>query len=339
MKIAIDALGGDFAPKEIIGGVNRALSEPGLIDLVFLVGDQAMLRPLLQEPDDSRIRYVQTTTCIQMDEHPAIAYRQKKDASITLASRLVKEGEADAVLSAGSTGAQLATALFEIGRIKGIQRPAIAVSLPKFKGGHVLMLDAGANTDVDENNLIHFAEMGRICYHILHPTTKEPRVALINNGTEPTKGTEVVQNTYQQLNNRQHINFAGFVEGNHLLDDTADVLVTDGFTGNIVLKTLEGMGSGFFGVLKEGILASKRFTLGAALLKPLFSQLKDRMDAKKVGGAPLLGINGVSIVCHGNSNAEAIYNGILIAKRCLDAKLVEQIAHSVNTMKSGDDKQ
>lgn len=339
MKIAIDAIGGDYAPKEIILGVNRALEEEGLLDTVYLVGDEAAITPFLANPEDPRIHFVQTTTCIDMNEHPAMAYRKKKDASITLASRLVKEGEADAVLSAGSTGAQLVTALFEIGRIKGIQRPAIAVSMPKFKSGHVLMLDAGANTEVDEINLIQFAHMGHICYPILHATTGAPRLALINNGTEPAKGTELMQKSYQTLMAQENLNFIGFVEGNHLLDDTTDVLITDGFTGNIILKTLEGMGSGFFRVLKNDIMASQRFKLGALLLKPLFASLKNRMDAKKVGGAPLLGINGISIVCHGNSNAEAIYNGVLIAKRCLDAKLVEQIAGSVTTLKAGDEMQ
>lgn len=338
MKLALDILGSDKGPGELLKGLNLALNEDGLLEKVFIVGDEAVAKAQLANPEDPRIEYVHTQTVIGMDEHPAVAYRQKKDASITLATKLVKEKKADAIVSAGSTGAQLAAGLFELGRIKGVKRPAIAVPLPKLTGGHVLLLDAGANTEVDETNLLHFAQMGHVCYNILYNKSSFPRIALINNGTEETKGPELMQKSYQLLKEQKNLNFIGFTEGKHLLDNSVDVLVTDGFTGNVVLKTLEGLGKGVFSTLKSEIKTSKRYLLGAFMLKPLFTSLYNKLDAKKVGGAPLLGVNGISIVCHGDSNAEALYNGILTAKKCCDEQIIEKIAKQIDVLNSGDDK-
>lgn len=328
MKLALDLLGGDHGPQEVVKAANLLLSE-GAVDQLFLVGPKEAAKTL-QDPEDSRVQWVATDTYIAMNDHPAQAYRTKKDASITLASRLVKEGKADALVSCGSTGAQLAAGLFEIGRIKGISRPAIAAPLPNMQGGFTLLCDAGANTDATDEQLQDFARMGSICYTILNAQETLPRVGLINNGSEENKGPEQMQRLYPIFAQDPAFDFRGFAEGNKLLVGDFDVLVTDGFTGNVVLKTLEGTASALVQALKTGIMGKKRYQLAGLSLKPVFRGLKEQMDPNRIGGAPLLGIQGVSVVCHGHSHAEAIYHGAFVAKRCVEAGLVDQIAAHIH---------
>lgn len=328
MRLALDLLGGDRGPEEVVKAANRLLKEK-LVEEIYLVGPKSS-EVFLDQPHDPRISWVETENTILMNDHPAQAYRLKKDASITLASRLVKEGKADALVSCGSTGGQLAAGLFEIGRIKGVSRPAIAAPLPKLNGGYVLLLDAGANTEASDDQLSRFASMGSICYTILYGEGKPPRLGLINNGSEENKGPEQLQGLYQRFSDDPDLHFVGFAEGNDLLGGRFDVLVTDGFTGNIILKTLEGTALGIFRLLKAGIMSKKTYQIGAFLLKPLFKALKNRMDANQVGGAPLLGIQGISVVCHGHSDAEALYHGCLVAKECFEADMVAQIIANIN---------
>lgn len=329
MNIAIDAMGGDNAPIEIVAGACDALKRNDQIEKIILVGDAQTITPLIDNAVRDRIEIVQSDDIIGMEEHPAQAYRQKKNASICVASRLVKEGRADAVVSAGSTGAQLVTGLFEIGRLKGIKRPAIAATLPTLTGIKILV-DAGANTEVNVKNLEQFALMGMYFAKALKPDKKEIRVALINNGTEETKGTTLTQEAYQALKANPLIPFVGNIEGNGVLTEDVDVLVCDGFTGNIVLKTCEGAAKGLFKALKETFMASTRFKIGALLLKPGLKQIMQKYDSKAVGGSPLLGLNGISIVCHGNSDHTAFANGIQLAVQCVENNLVDQIKNSIS---------
>ena len=258
-----------------------------------------------------------------MEDHPANAYRRKKDASITVATRLVKEGTADAVVSAGSTGGQMVAALFGLGRIKGVKRPAIGCVIPTMTGGK-LLVDSGANTNVDVENLVQFAQMGSI-YMQCVGGIESPKVGLINNGAEETKGSELTQETYQKLKELDNINFIGNIEGRDVPAGAADVMTCDGFTGNVVLKTMEGMAKVIMTMLEAEVKASLRCTVGAGLMKPALRGLKRKMDYAEYGGAPLLGVNGVSVVCHGSSKAKAIYKAIDIAYHCCESNFVEKI--------------
>lgn len=328
MIIAIDAMGGDNAPQEIIAGACDALKNIPSIEKMILVGDESKIQDLLEDSMKHKVEIVHTDEVIGMDEHPAQAYRQKKNASICVASRLVKEGKADAVVSAGSTGAQLVTGLFEIGRLRGVKRPAIAATLPTLTGIKVLV-DAGANTEVNVKNLEQFALMGYYFAKLLKPEKKGIQVALVNNGTEETKGTALLQEAHQALKNNPLIPFYGNIEGNSVLTSSVDVLVCDGFTGNVLLKTCEGVAKGLFMALKDTINSSVRYKIGALFLKPGLKEIMKKYNSKAVGGSPLLGLNGVSIVCHGNSDREAFANGIKLAAQCVDYQLVEQIKQSV----------
>lgn len=328
MIIAIDAMGGDHAPEEMVAGACEALKSEPEIQKIILVGDEKKIESLLEPSLKDRIELVHTDEVIAMDEHPAQAYRQKKNASITIASRLVKEGKADAVVSAGSTGAQLVAGLFEIGRIRGVKRPAIAAPLPTPTGVKVLV-DAGANTDVNVKNIEQFALMGFYFAQALKKDKNDIKVALVNNGSEETKGNALTQEAYQVLKNHPLIPFVGNIEGNGVLTEDVDVLVCDGFTGNIVLKTCEGAAKGLFKVLKETINTSTRFKLGALLLKPGLKAIMEKYDSKAVGGSPLLGLAGLSVVCHGNSDRVAFANGVRLAAQCVKVGMVDQIKSSI----------
>lgn len=322
MKIALDAMGGDHAPEEIVKGAVLAADKYAQIEKIFLVGDKEALGKFAECGHD-KLEIVHASEVIEMHEHPAQSYRRKKDASITVATALVKDGVADAVVSAGSTGAQLAAAMFGLGRIKGIKRPAIGSFIPTLQGGK-LLVDAGANTNVDAENLVQFAQMGSVYMQCMQ-NIAEPKVGLINNGAEETKGTELTQSAYQALKVAPGVNFYGNIEGRDITAGICDVMVCDGFTGNVVLKTMEGMGKGIVTMLKEELMATTRTKLGAALAKPALANLKKRMDYSDYGGAPLLGVSGVSIVCHGSSDAKAVANGIKAAMIGVESGFVSKI--------------
>lgn len=329
MKIALDAMGGDHAPKEIVLGGLRALQEYAMIEKIYLVGQSKPIEAVLAQQsnvDHSRLELVEAAEVIEMEDHPANAYRRKKDASITVATRLVKEGKADAVISAGSTGGQMVAALFGLGRIKGVKRPAIGCMIPTMTGGK-LLVDSGANTNVDEENLVQFAQMGNI-YMKCVGGIDVPKIGLLNNGAEETKGSELTQEVYQRLKKLKEtgeLHFIGNIEGRDVPAGVADVMVCDGFTGNVVLKTMEGMAKVIMTMLETEVKASVRCMLGAALMKPALRGLKQNMDYAEYGGAPLLGVNGVSVVCHGSSKAKAICKAFGVAIQCCESNFVEKI--------------
>ena len=329
MKLALDAMGGDYAPQEIVLGGLDALNQYDFMEKLYLVGKRDAIEAVLKEAEkDRKIDYtkleiVEANEVIEMDDHPATAYRRKKDASITVATRLVREGTADTVVSAGSTGGQMVAALFGLGRIKGVHRPAIGCIIPTYEGGK-LLVDSGANTNVDENNLVQFAQMGSIYMNCVMGM-ENPRVGLINNGSEETKGSELTQAVYQRLKEMPDLNFVGNLEGRDVPFGRADVMTCDGFTGNVVLKTMEGMAKVIMEMLQEEVYASTRGKVGGMLLKPSLRNLKKKMDYAEYGGAPLLGVNGVSVVCHGSSKARAVFKAIEVANTCCESRFVEKI--------------
>lgn len=328
MKIALDAAGGDHGAKEMVAGAIAALENYDYLEKIYLVGKNKEIEPLLVKFHD-KLEIITADELIEMGDHPATAYRRKKNASITVATRLVKEGVADAVVSAGSTGGQMVAALFGLGRIKGVGRPAIGCVIPTANGGK-LLVDAGANTSVNEENLVQFAQMGSIYMRSIMGIAS-PRVGLINNGSEESKGSELTQKAYQALKNTPSINFIGNIEGREIPLGIADVMTCDGFTGNIVLKTMEGMGKTIINMLTEEVMKSTKAKLGAVLMKPALKNLKAKMDYAEYGGAPLLGIDGISIICHGSSKAPAIKNAIRVAYECYQKDFVEQIKANLKT--------
>jgi glycerol-3-phosphate acyltransferase PlsX len=321
--IAVDAMGGDYAPQEIVAGTVQAVCDFPDVS-VILAGPVDRIKQELAKytyPKE-RIFVEAADDTIEMDEHPVTAVRKKKNASVVVANRLVKEGRAQAVISAGNTGAAMASSLFVLGRIKGIERPAIAIPLPTMKGASVL-LDAGANADCDPENLAQFAAMGSI-YAEKVLGKKFPRVALLSIGEEETKGNKLTVATHQLLKNAP-INFVGNIEGKDIPAGDVDVIVCDGFVGNTVLKFMEGLATSLFVQIKDVFLATPLTKLAAAILQPGLRKLSAKLDYSEYGGAILLGIDGISIISHGRSNAKAIRNAIRSAKQAVAEGVVASI--------------
>lgn len=321
MRIAVDAMGGDYAPEEIIKGTLMAAETWPDLQLI-LVGQQERIQPFFIGTKPTNISFVQASEVIGMDEHPANAVRKKKDASIVIATGLIKLGDADAVVGAGNTGAQMAAALLGLGRIKGIERPAIGTILPTAEGGK-LILDVGANLDASPENLYQYALMGSIYVEKILGIPN-PRVGLLNIGSEEGKGNELTQKAYALLNVAP-VNFIGNVEGRDVPYGRADVVVCEGFVGNVLLKTAEGLAGVMFQMIKEKITSNLIRKLGALAVKPGLKEIAQMMDDAEYGGAPLLGVNGISIICHGNSKTKAIFNAIRVARECVQVRLIEQI--------------
>jgi glycerol-3-phosphate acyltransferase PlsX len=331
MRIIIEAMGGDYAPQAIVQGAIQALSLDKNLELILVGQEKAIKQCLPKNYDSERLSIHHCEEVIAMDEHPALAYRQKKDASITVATRLVKEKKGEAVISAGNTGAQMVAALFGLGRLQGISRPAIGTIMPGLSGPK-LLLDAGANTDCKPENLLQFAEMGSVyAEKILGIST--PRIGLVSNGTEPSKGNELTLKTYELLQEKVGLNFVGNVEGRDILSGPVDVFVCDGFVGNIILKVLEGTGGGIFALFKEELQRNVRSKTGAFLLLPALKKIKARLDYAEYGGAPLLGVKGLSIICHGSSNAYAIQNAVRVASLCVKKNMVQALQESISVGK------
>ncbi len=330
MKIAIDAMGGDFAPLEIVLGALEAVRETEHIDVV-LVGDKTQIFKILEdnnETNNPRISVYHASQVIGMDEHPGQALRKKKDASVVVATSLVRNKECEAVIAPGSTGAAVAAALFGLGRIKGIDRPVIATPMPTVNGITV-MLDSGANSNSKPKHLVQGALMGAE-YAKLLLGKENPTVGLLNIGEEATKGNEVVLATYPILENMKTINFKGNVEGRDIPKGTVDVVVCDGFVGNVILKFAEGLVTGFTQLIKEsimngGILAK----IGALLIKPALKPMAKKVDHTENGGAPLLGVNGVFMIAHGSSKAKEIKTAITIAADLVERKIIEHIRETM----------
>jgi len=321
--IALDVMGGDHAPIEILEGAKLALASMENLSLILVGDERAILSHWPQARDESRVRIHHCAEVIGMSENPAMAYRRKKDASITVASRLVRDGEAEAVVSAGSTGAQLVAALFEIGRMPGVSRPATAVCVPTLKGPRIL-LDTGANVDSTPEIIRQIAWLGKIyCESALG--ISGPKVYLLSNGSEKEKGNELTLAAHAVLEAEEGLGFAGNIEGRDLLSGYADVIVTDGFAGNVALKTMEGTAQTLFSMMKDAFMADYRSKLGAFLLMPALRELKKVLDYEEIGGAPLLGIAGLSVVCHGSSKARAINAAIHKAQGWIDSGLMDKL--------------
>lgn len=325
MRIAVDALGGDYAPQEIVLGAIDAVRERGL--KVTLVGPEQSLSPLLKQHGMNDIDIVNATEVIENEEAPVMAVRRKKNSSLVVGAGLVKDGKAAALVTAGSTGAFMAAGLFLVGRVADIERPALAPLVPTRDGRGVVVLDMGANMDAKPEHLLQYGVMGSIYTEkVLHRA--KPRVALLNVGAEESKGNQVTKDAYALLK-QAGINFVGNIEARDVLSGAADVIVCDGFTGNILLKFMEGMAETMFDMLKERFTQDTRSKLGAVLLKPALRKFKRSFDYSEHGGAPLLGINGIFVKCHGSSNRRAIKNGLYQAQRFIEQGVVSNIAQAI----------
>ena len=324
MKIAIDGMGGDNAPQAVVDGVVQALKEYEDITMC-ITGPKDEIEKELSKytyPKD-RVTVVHTSEVISPNEHPVMAIRKKKDSSIVKALNLVKDGECEAVISAGSTGAFLAGCTFIISRIKGVERPALAPIMPA-RHGKFMVVDVGANVDCKPQYLVQFAHMGKIYYEAMF-NTENTSVGLVNIGAEEEKGNELTKAAYKLLK-EQDFNFVGNVEPREIPAGDVNVLVTDGFVGNTVLKMYEGSASNILGMVKDEIMSSSLLSkLGAALLKPVFKNLKVKFDYKEVGGAPFLGVDGICIKAHGSSDGKAFKNAIKQAKLFKDNDILNKI--------------
>lgn len=326
MKIAIDAMGGDHAPKEPVLGALQALKH--ISSEIVLIGDETKIKAVLKDQtyDQSRISIVHTTEVIENEDKPVKAIKAKKDSSMVVGFKLLKEKQIDAFLSAGNTGALLAGGLLKVGRIKGIDRPALCSVYPTAKGISVL-IDAGANSDCKPRNLYEFGVMGSI-YANKVLGIENPRVGLANIGVEEGKGSSLVVEAYPLLKDSE-LNFIGNAEVRDVPDGVCDVIVCDGFTGNVILKVSEGVAKSFSGMLKAEIMKSKLMSVASLLLKPAFGALKKTMDYAEYGGAPFLGVDGLLVKAHGSSNAKAFMNAIKYAQKCIDEDIVMSIKADV----------
>lgn len=323
-RVCVDAVGGDYAPREILDGVTRALAADLAVEIV-LTGPEEFIVPFAKKQD--RVTAYPTTEVIQMDDHPASAVRSKSDSSIVVGCRLVREGEADAFFSAGSTGACMAAATLMMGRIAGVARPAIATIIPTMTTP-VVLLDVGANADCKPEHLVAFAHMG-IAYAQIVLDVSEPTVGLLNIGEEPTKGSALAIEAYA-LMHAGVPGFCGNIEGRDVFAGAADVIVTDGFTGNVALKLLEGTSRALLSQVKEAMTSSMVRRMAAAVLAPSLKRLKKRLDPDTYGGAPLLGVKGVCIIGHGSSNHTAVAAGIRVAAQAVRGGLTDRIASAVD---------
>ncbi len=322
MKIAVDAMGGDHAPAVIVEG---ALLAARAYDVaVALVGDPSAIEAELTKRSLSkRVQYevVPASEVAQMNENPINVLRRKKQSSISVATRLIRTGDADAIVSAGSTGAAIAVTRSYLRKLKRVNRPALATILPNREGA-TLILDVGANVDTEARDLVEFAIMGQI-YAECVLKKKFPRVGLLNNGEEATKGNLVVQEAYRLLHH--HTNFVGNIEGRDIFNGNVDVVVCDGFVGNVVLKSAEGIAEMIVSTLRAELMSTIPSKIGTLLVRAALKRLKKRIDYSEYGGAPLLGVNGTCIIAHGGSSPIAIQNAIRVAIESVEQRVNEQI--------------
>lgn len=337
MKIVIDAMGGDNAPFEIIKGAVEGLAL--CKSDVVLVGRQSEIESELAKYDNydkKRISIVNASEVIDNNESPVFALRRKKDSSTVRALEIIKGDGNAAFISAGSTGALFAGGLLICGRISGVERPALATALPA-KNGVSLLLDSGANVDCDVKNIVEFAVLGSAYMKSVFGL-ENPRVGLINNGAEEKKGSNLTKTAFQELKKRSDINFIGNVEPRYVYDNEADVLVCDGFVGNTVLKTSEGMGMYIFGSLKEELKSSRMAMLGALFMKKSLKKLKNRFNYEEHGGAPLLGVDANIIKIHGSSKSSAVCFAMLQAEKMISGNVVCSIKDNMEKILSCQDK-
>ncbi|MBD3162266.1 MAG: phosphate acyltransferase PlsX [Candidatus Eisenbacteria bacterium] len=331
MRVALDAMGGDSAPMvEVQGAIQAARELNGTLRIV-LVGDEERIYRHLDraEAEELGISVEHAAEYVSSSESAAFSFRRKQGSSIVVATQLLRRGKAEAVVSSGNTGAVVTSALLTLGRIPGIQRPAIAVIVPT-RTGHTILLDAGANSDSKANHLYQYAVMGGVYAHEIFQVP-EPRVGLLNIGEEDSKGSEVAVQAYKLLSEaRPHLNFIGNVEGRDILKGTADIVVCDGFTGNVILKFAESVVGMFMQTVRREMETNLKFRVGALLLKPVFRRLKSKLNYEEYGGAPLLGVNGVCVISHGSSSPLAIKNAIRVAAESSRKKVNNQIKEELD---------
>ena len=326
-RIVIDAMGSDSAPGPELDGAILAVRER--LAEVVLVGPQDVLRRELARRGARTLDFeiVQASQVVTMEDAAAKAFRHKKDSTIRVAARLVRDGKADGLVSAGNTGAVMATAKITLGVLEGVDRPALAAVMPNLKGTATIVLDVGANVDCTAENLEQFAVMGEIYYRAIFGVPR-PRVGLLSNGEEAHKGNELVRQTHQRLK-QLSLNFIGNVEGRDVINGKVDVMVADGFTGNVVLKASEGVAIVLAGMLKEALASTVTAKLGSVLALRALRRFKKRVDYSEYGGAPLLGVRGVCIITHGGSNANGIKNAIRVASEFVAAQVNGKIQHEL----------
>lgn len=325
ISIALDVLGGDLPDEVRIKGALSALDAEKEL-FIWFVGNESIILDYINKlrfPFSKRWKIIHNTNNFGMGETPSKILKEKKYSSLSVATSLVKSNDCSGLVSAGNTGAQMATSLFQLGRIAGIDRPGIAISIPT-SIGFTILIDAGANTDIKSKNLVDFSIMGQAYSKTIYKTNK-PSVALINNGSEEEKGNLLNKESFPILQ-KEVDNFIGYIEGRDIMSGKVDVIICDGFTGNIILKTIEGTALSILKTLKYEIDHSIIKKIGASFLKSTLSALKKKLDYRNYGGAPLLGINGVSIICHGSSDEVAIKNALLQAFEMVKNKTIESIS-------------
>ena len=330
IRIAVDAMGGDYAPEEMIAGAVDAVKENQEI-AVLLVGQEDKVKEKLSgyTYDKGRIQVVNATEVISTEEPPVNAIRKKKDSSIVVGMNLVKKQEADAFVSAGSSGAILVGGQVIVGRIKGVERPPLAPLIPT-ETGVSLLIDCGANVDARPSHLVQFARMGSIYMeHVMN--INRPRVAIVNIGAEEEKGNALVKETFPLLKACGDINFIGSIEAREIPHGAADVIVCEAFVGNVILKLYEGVGATLISKVKSGMMTSLRSKLGALLVKPALKDTLKSFDASRYGGAPLLGLNGLVVKTHGNSKANEVKNSIIQCLTFMEQGINEKIRESLET--------
>lgn len=327
MRVALDAMGGDYAPAVTVEGAIETLSYYDDIDII-LVGDEASLKAELKSKkySPSKISIKHASQVVGMDESPSVAIRKKKDSSIRKAIELVKQGEADAMISAGNSGVVMGTALLLLKTSRYVDRPAIATIMPTYKAPFVL-IDAGANLYCKPENLLQFALMGSTYCEVILGREK-PKVGLISTGEEDSKGNELIKDTFKLLKSAD-LNFIGNIDGKDIFSGKTDVVVCDGFTGNVILKTSEGLADAIIKMLKREVARLTAGRIAYLLMKPALRNFKKKTDYDEYGGAPLLGINGTCIISHGRSTAKAIRNAMRVASDLAEKKVHETIATAI----------
>jgi glycerol-3-phosphate acyltransferase PlsX len=324
VHVALDAMGSDRGLGEMVSGAILAVQESDSIEITILGDKEQILAALSRHPKFENIHIIPTTQVIAMEDSPFEAIRRKKDSSIVVAFEKLKQGKFDAVVSPGNSGAVLAAGLKYLGRLKGISRPGIAGLYPTMKGP-VVMMDVGANVDCRPQHLYHFGIMASAFFSVMFNATL-PRVGLLSIGEEGGKGNSLVRKTHQLLQDSS-LHFIGNVEGRDTFQGDVDVIVCDGFVGNVCLKLSEGLAEAIFSMLKDEISKTFKAKMGYFLARDAFTQFRKRVDYAEYGGAPLLGLNGTGIICHGRSNALAIKNGLLVAAELIRKNVNDHIRH------------
>lgn len=334
MRIAVDGMGGDNSPHAVVEGCVQALEEFKDIE-IRITGPEDTLKEEFSKfkYDEERVVFIDAKEVISTNEHPAMSVKKKKDSSLVKALRLVKDKECDAIISAGSTGAFLTGCTLIVGRIKGVERPALAPVMPG-ENGPFMIIDAGANVDSKPSYLVQFAKMGEVYFKSVMGI-ENPKVGLVNIGEEEEKGNDLTKSTYQLLKEEKNINFIGNVEPRDVSNGNVDVLVCDGFVGNTVLKMYEGVASTILSMIKTEVKTSFLAKLGVPFLVPALLNLKKKMDYKEYGGAPFLGVKGICVKAHGSSDAKAFKNAIKQARKFHENDLIGKLSNEI-TQKSFD---